>query len=308
MITVLCGGVGAARLLGLLQREVADFNYCAVVNVGDDLVLHGLTICPDLDTITYTLANLNNEVTGWGLTDETWRVNRELAELGGEAWFQLGDRDLATHLYRTERLHQGATKTEVASELARHHGVTLAILPVSNDAVATFLETDIGELSFQEYFVKHRHAVPVSKVTFRGAEVAVPTAESLTAIQNATRVLIAPSNPVLSIAPILAIPGISEALRARRNTIAAVSPLIGGRALKGPADHLMTELGFEASSYGVAAYYGELVGHWFIDEVDASQASRIEELGASVTVLPTIMTQPESASALAQGIGTWLNS
>jgi LPPG:FO 2-phospho-L-lactate transferase len=308
VITVLCGGVGAARLLSLLQRDAADFDYCAVVNVADDLILHGLTICPDLDTVTYTLANLNNEVTGWGLVDETWRVNKELAELGGEAWFQLGDRDLATHLYRTERLNQGATKTEVASELALHHGVTLSILPASNDPVATFLETDIGELSFQEYFVKHRHAVPVSKITFRGAEVATPSAETLDALRTADRVLIAPSNPLLSIAPILAIPGISESLRDRRNSIAAVSPLIGGRALKGPADHLMTEMGFESSSFGVAAYYGELVGHWFIDEVDAGQASRIEELGATVTVLPTIMTQPGSATALAQGIAAWLNS
>jgi len=307
VITVLCGGVGAARLLSLLQREHPEFDYTAVVNVADDLVLHGLTICPDLDTVTYTLAGLNNEVTGWGLVDESWRVNQELATLSGESWFQLGDRDLATHLYRTQRLREGATKSEVASELARHHGVPITIYPITNDPVSTFLETDIGELSFQEYFVKHRHSVPVSKITFRGAEAATPTAESITAIENSERILIAPSNPLLSIAPILAIPGVRETLKSRRQSIAAISPLIGGRALKGPADHLMTEMGFESSSYGVAAYYGDLVGHWFIDEKDARHAPRIESLGATVTVLPTVMSEPSSASALAHGIAQWLS-
>lgn len=307
MITVLCGGVGAARLLGLLQREAPNFEYTAVVNVADDLVLHGLTICPDLDTVTYTLAGLNNEVTGWGLVDESWRVNQELAKLGGESWFQLGDRDMATHLYRTQRLNEGATKSEVAAEIARHHGVPITILPVSNDPVSTYLETDIGELSFQEYFVKHRHSVPVSKITFRGVEVATPTAESISAIENSSHILFAPSNPLLSIAPILAIPGMTEALKVRRESVAAVSPLIGGRALKGPADHLMTEMGFESSSYGVAAYYGDLVGHWFIDETDAADAPRIESLGASVSILPTVMSDPSSASALAHGISQWLS-
>jgi len=307
VITVLCGGVGAARLLGLLQREAPNFEYTAVVNVADDLVLHGLTICPDLDTVTYTLAGLNNEVTGWGLVDESWRVNQELAKLGGESWFQLGDRDMATHLYRTQRLNEGATKSEVAAEIARHHGVPITILPVSNDPVSTYLETDIGELSFQEYFVKHRHSVPVSKITFRGVEAATPTAESISAIENSSHILFAPSNPLLSIAPILAIPGMTEALKVRRESVAAVSPLIGGRALKGPADHLMTEMGFESSSYGVAAYYGDLVGHWFIDETDAADAPRIESLGASVSILPTVMSDPPSASALAHGISQWLS-
>jgi len=307
VITVLCGGVGAARLLGLLQREAPNFEYTAVVNVADDLVLHGLTICPDLDTVTYTLAGLNNEVTGWGLVDESWQVNQELAKLGGESWFQLGDRDMATHLYRTQRLNEGATKSEVAAEIARHHGVPITILPVSNDPVSTYLETDIGELSFQEYFVKHRHSVPVSKITFRGVEVATPTAESISAIENSSHILFAPSNPLLSIAPILAIPGMTEVLKGRRESVAAVSPLIGGRALKGPADHLMTEMGFESSSYGVAAYYGDLVGHWFIDETDAADAPRIESLGASVSILPTVMSDPSSASALAHGISQWLS-
>jgi len=307
VITVLCGGVGAARLLSLLEREVSEFKFTAVVNVADDLVLHGLTICPDLDTVTYTLAKINNEVMGWGLVDETWRVNKELEKLGGQAWFQLGDRDMATHLYRSQRLAEGATKTEVARELAAHHKVNLPILPVTNEHVATYLETDIGELSFQEYFVKHRHNVPVSKITFRGIEVATPTNEVVAALSTSERIIIAPSNPLLSIAPVLAVPGVRELLETRRESIAAVSPLIGGRALKGPADHLMSELGFEPSSYGVAAYYGDLVGHWFIDEVDIDQAKKIEGLGASVTVLPTIMAEPTSASALAQGILTWLN-
>lgn len=307
MITVLCGGVGAARLLSLLEREAREFKFTAVVNVADDLVLHGLTICPDLDTVTYTLAKINNEVMGWGLVDETWRVNKELEKLGGQAWFQLGDRDMATHLYRSQRLAEGATKTEVARELAAHHKVGLPILPVTDEHVATYLETDIGELSFQEYFVKHRHNVPVSKITFRGIEEATPTNEVMAALSTSERIIIAPSNPLLSIAPVLAVPGVRELLQTRRESIAAVSPLIGGRALKGPADHLMSELGFEPSSYGVAAYYGDLVGHWFIDEVDIDQAEKIEGLGVSVTVLPTIMAEPTSGSALAQGILSWLS-
>lgn len=308
MITVLCGGVGAARLLALLQREAPSLEITAVVNVADDLVLHGLTICPDLDTVTYTLAGLNNEQLGWGLVDETWRVNKTLAELGGQSWFQLGDRDMATHLYRTQRLNEGATKTQVTGELARHYGLTTSILPASNDPISTYLETDIGELSFQEYFVKHRHEVPVSKITYRGAEGATASDEVLAAITNADHIIIAPSNPLLSIAPILAIPRISELLKGRRETVSAVSPLIGGRAIKGPADHLMSELGYQPSAAGVAQYYGDLVGHWFIDEVDASHIPAIEVLGASAVALPTIMSKPDSAKALVQGINAWLNS
>ncbi|MGB8180487.1 MAG: 2-phospho-L-lactate transferase [Acidimicrobiales bacterium] len=300
MITVLSGGVGAARLLRALSDVVDPRELTAVVNVGDDLVLHGLTICPDLDTITYTLAGLNNDELGWGLRGETWRVMDELAELGGAAWFRLGDRDLATHLYRSQRLAEGATKTEVTRELAQRHGVTVTVLPVSDDPLATEFLTDEGRLSFQEYFVQRRHDVVVRGVEIVGAASARVTAEVEWALAHGDRVVIAPSNPLVSIDPILQVPGVREALRERRDDVVAISPIIRGAALKGPADRLLRELGYESSAWGVAEYYGDLVGTWIIDEADRDLAESIRRRGARVEVTTTIMAEPENARRLAK--------
>ncbi len=300
MITVLSGGVGAARLLRALSDVVDPRELTAVVNVGDDLVLHGLTICPDLDTITYTLAGLNNDELGWGLRGETWRVMDELAELGGAAWFRLGDRDLATHLYRSQRLAEGATKTEVTRELAQRHGVTVTVLPVSDDPLATEFLTDEGRLSFQEYFVQRRHDVVVRGVEVVGAASARVTAEVEWALAHGDRVVIAPSNPLVSIDPILQVPGVREALRERRDDVVAISPIIRGAALKGPADRLLRELGYESSAWGVAEYYGDLVGTWIIDEADRDLAESIRRRGARVEVTTTIMAEPENARRLAK--------
>ena len=299
MITVLSGGVGAARLLRALSDVVDPSELCAVVNVGDDLVLHGLTICPDLDTITYTLAGLNNDELGWGLRGESWRVMEELGALGGEDWFRLGDRDLATHLYRSQRLAQGATKTEVTRELTQRLDVAVTLLPVTDDTVATEFVTENGRLSFQEYFVKHHHDVVVRGVEIVGVKDATMTSEVARALRESQRIVIAPSNPVISIDPILQVPGVREILATRRDDIIAVSPLVGGAALKGPADRLMRELGYESSALGVADYYGDLVGTWVIDEVDAALADPIRHLGMSVEVTTTIMAEPESARRLA---------
>jgi LPPG:FO 2-phospho-L-lactate transferase len=300
VITVLSGGVGAARLLRALSDVVDPRELTAVVNVGDDLVLHGLTICPDLDTITYTLAGLNNDELGWGLRGETWRVMDELAELGGAAWFRLGDRDLATHLYRSQRLAEGATKTEVTRELAQRHGVTVTVLPVSDDPLATEFLTDEGRLSFQEYFVQRRHDVVVRGVEVVGAASARVTAEVEWALAHGDRVVIAPSNPLVSIDPILQVPGVREALRERRDDVVAISPIIRGAALKGPADRLLRELGYESSAWGVAEYYGDLVGTWIIDEADRDLAESIRRRGARVEVTTTIMAEPENARRLAK--------
>jgi len=300
VITVLSGGVGAARLLRALSDVVDPPELTAVVNVGDDLVLHGLTICPDLDTITYTLAGLNNDELGWGLRGETWRVMDELAELGGAAWFRLGDRDLATHLYRSQRLAEGATKTEVTRELAQRHGVTVTVLPVSDDPLATEFLTDEGRLSFQEYFVQRRHDVVVRGVEVVGAASARVTAEVEWALAHGDRVVIAPSNPLVSIDPILQVPGVREALRERRDDVVAISPIIRGAALKGPADRLLRELGYESSAWGVAEYYGDLVGTWIIDEADRDLAESIRRRGARVEVTTTIMAEPENARRLAK--------
>ncbi len=302
MITVLSGGVGAARLLRALSDVGDPSDLTAVVNVGDDLVLHGLTICPDLDTITYTLAGLNNDELGWGLQGETWRVMDELDALGGEAWFRLGDRDLATHLYRTQRLHDGATKTQVTSELARHHGLRVTILPVTDDPLSTEFLTAEGRLSFQEYFVRRHHDVIVQSLVFVGAEDARPTEEVTAALRDATRLIIAPSNPLISIDPILQVPGVRAALRARSDDVVAVSPIIRGAALKGPADRLLRELGHDSTALGVVDFYEGLVGTWIIDEADAELAEAIRARGPRVVVTTTIMADPADSTRLARAV------
>jgi len=300
VITVLSGGVGAARLLRALCDVIDPAQLVAVVNVGDDLVLNGLTICPDLDTITYTLARMNNDDLGWGLRDETWRVMDELAALGGEAWFRLGDRDLATHLYRSQRLNDGATKTEVAAELTQRLGVGVRLLPVTNDQVATEFVTDQGRLTFQEYFVRHHHDVVVSSVEIVGAEEARLSDEARRALEDADRLVIAPSNPLISIDPILRVPGVREILLERREHVVAVSPIIQGAALKGPADRLLRELGHEVSTLGVVDFYEGLVGTWIIDEADAALAEAIRARGVRVEVTTTIMADRANAERLAK--------
>jgi LPPG:FO 2-phospho-L-lactate transferase len=302
VITVLSGGVGAARLLAVLSEAIDPGEITAVVNVGDDLVMHGLTICPDLDTITYTLAGLNNEALGWGLAGETWRVMEELDALGGAVWFRLGDRDLATHLYRSQRLSEGATKTQVAAELADRLGVRVRLLPVTDDAVATCFDTELGRMSFQEYFVRHHHGVAVSAIDVVGAETATASPEALAALREASRIVIAPSNPLISIDPILRIRGVRELLEQRRDDVVAVSPIIGGRALKGPADRLLAELGHEVSCLGVVDYYKGLVGTWIIDEADADRADEVRSRGVKVVVTTTVMAERDSAQRLGAAV------
>ncbi|MGA7834308.1 MAG: 2-phospho-L-lactate transferase [Acidimicrobiales bacterium] len=299
MITVLSGGVGAARLLRALSDVTDPRELSAVVNVGDDLVLHGLTICPDLDTITYTLAGLNNDELGWGLRGESWRVMEELGQLGGEAWFRLGDRDLATHLYRSERLRQGATKTQVTRELASHFNVAVDVLPVTDDAIATEFITPDGRLTFQEYFVRRHHDVVVSSIDVVGASAARLSDEARSAMTGATRLIIAPSNPLISIEPILQVPGVRELVRGATDVV-AISPIINGAALKGPADRLLRELGHESSVLGVADFYGDLVGTWIIDEADRDLARELRTRGVNVEVTTTIMSDPEQARRLAK--------
>jgi LPPG:FO 2-phospho-L-lactate transferase len=303
VLTVLCGGVGAARLLVGLSKVVDPCEITAVVNVGDDLVLHGLHISPDLDTVTYTLAGLNNDVTGWGIVDESWRVMDELSSLGGDTWFGLGDRDLATHLYRTGRLAAGATLSEVAAEIASARGVSVTVRPVTDDRVATELTTVDGErLSFQEYFVARRHEVAIRSIVFDGAAAAAPAPGVLESIAGASKVVIAPSNPLLSIDPVLAVPGIAEAIRRRRLDAIAISPLVGGAALKGPADRLMRELGHDPDALGVARHYRGLVGTMVIDEADEALSSQIEALGMRCIVTDTVMADIDKATSLASSV------
>lgn len=302
MITALAGGVGAARLLRGMVRVVPAGELTVVVNTGDDTVLHGLHISPDIDTVAYTLAGRNDEERGWGLTGETWTVMTELERLGGEAWFRLGDRDLATHLYRTQRLHQGATLSAVTAELTAAMGVGPRLVPMSDDPVRTrlVLEADGSEVAFQDYFVRLRHDVPVRAVRVDGAEQAAAAPGVLEALEEAEVVVICPSNPVLSIGPVLAVPGIADALRRRPGRVVAVSPIVAGAALKGPADRLLRELGEDASVVGVARRYAGLVGTLVVDELDAAEAPAVEQLGMACVVAPAIMHGPDQAEALAK--------
>ncbi len=300
MITALAGGVGAARLLRGLVRVVAPTDVTAVVNTGDDTDLHGLHISPDLDTVTYTLAGLNDDERGWGLAGETWEVMDGLARLGGETWFRLGDHDLATHLYRTQRLADGASLSQVTSEITAALGVTTSLVPMSDDPVRTRLMLAGGpEVSFQEYFVARRHAVAVESVRFVGAEAAVPAPGVLGAIAGAEVVVVCPSNPIVSIGPVLAVPGLADALAARRHHVVAVSPIIAGAALKGPADRLLSELGHEATVVGVARLYAGFVGTLVIDGADSASADAVEACGVRCVVAPTVMHTPEHAAQLA---------
>jgi len=295
-------------MLSGLVRVVPPSSIAAIVNVGDDTILHGLHISPDLDTITYTLAGMDNRETGWGVAGESWTVMEELERLGGESWFRLGDRDLATHLFRTERLRAGDSLTEVTSAIATRRQIEVRLLPVTDAPVRTMLtlaaDTILGpdgtEVAFQDYFVRLRHGVPVRAVRFAGAEDARPSADVVAALSEAEQVVVCPSNPIVSIGPLLAIPGVLATLTARRDVVTAVSPIVAGAALKGPADRLMAELGTEPSVVGVARLYAPWVSTLVIDEVDRTSAAAVEAEGVRCVVAPTIMNSPEVAASLAE--------
>jgi LPPG:FO 2-phospho-L-lactate transferase len=295
-------------MLSGLVRVLPPQELTAIVNVGDDMELHGLHISPDLDTVTYTLAGMDNRETGWGLSGETWAVMGELGRLGGEDWFRLGDRDLATHLYRTGRLRAGATLSAVTSELCERRGIPVRLLPVTDNELRTRVTlaegSDLGpdgsEVGFQDYFVRLRHEVAVRGVRFEGAEAARPAPGVMEALGTAARIVVCPSNPVVSIGPLLAVPGVLDALVTRRADVVAVSPIIAGAALKGPADRLLAELGAEASVVGVARLYAQWVGTLVVDDADANLATAVEAEGVRCVVTGTVMSSPERAAALAR--------
>ena len=302
MVVALAGGVGSARMLAGLIQVAEPESILAVVNTGDDLTLHGLHISPDLDTVTYTLAGAVNAETGWGLAGETWATMDELARYGSGrlAWFRLGDRDLATHLYRTSRLHEGATLSQVTAEIAGRWQVGVRVVPMSDDPVETRVTVGGVEIGFQDYFVGRRHDVTVESIRFAGVEDARPSPGLLDAIESAEVVVICPSNPLVSIAPVLSVPGIEDAVAARRADVVGVSPIVAGHAIKGPADRLLAELGHEASAVGVARLYARIAGTLVIDETDAGLAKAVEAEGLHCIVAPTIMRGPAESAALAR--------
>jgi LPPG:FO 2-phospho-L-lactate transferase len=312
MIAVLCGGVGAARFLAGLIQVVPPRDVTAIVNVADDTVLHGLYISPDLDTITYTLAGAIDPERGWGLAGETWTAMDALDRYGSArpagsgaaaTWFRLGDRDLATHLYRTHRLGEGASLSTVTDEIRRAWGLGLTLLPVTDDRVETRLTVaSEGEIGFQEYFVGRRHSVPVTAVRFVGVDDARPAPGVLDAVASAEFVAIAPSNPIVSIGPLVAMQAVREALATRRDTVVAVSPIVAGAALKGPADSMLADLGHDVSVVGVARLAAGYAGTLVVDTSDAALAAEVEAAGVECVVTDTVMRTPAIAAELARTV------
>lgn len=303
VIAVISGGVGAARFLSGLVQVVRAAEITAIGNVGDDLELHRLHISPDLDTITYTLAGAINPDTGWGLAGETWQAMESLGRYGGMTWFNLGDRDLGTHLYRSQRMSDGATLSEVTAEITRAWGIEIALLPVTDDRLRTIITVaGEGEIAFQEYFVHRQHSVPVSAIRFDGAGSSTPAPGVIEAIRSADLVVIAPSNPLVSIDPVLAVPGVRDAVVSQQHRTIAISPIVAGAALKGPADRLMRELGHSPTVVGVSEIYAGLASTLIVDEADAALAGAVEAAGLRCVVAPTIMSDPPAAKALAETV------
>jgi len=304
VIVTLAGGVGAARFLKGLRLVKPPRELIAIVNTGDDTVLHGLHISPDLDTVMYSLAGADNPETGWGLAGETWQAMAALERLGGPTWFSLGDKDLATHLYRTGRLAEGGSLSQITQELCAGFGVEITLLPMSDQPVRTLVTlADSGqEVGFQEYFVALRHEVPIDGLRFEGAATSTPAPGVLAALAEASTIIIAPSNPLVSLGPLWSVPGLADAVKARRSNVVAVSPIVDGAALKGPAARMLTELGHEASVLGVAKLYKDLASVLVIDHADAHLANQVEATGMRCVVTDTIMSSPEVSAALASTV------
>lgn len=282
-VIALSGGVGGAKLALGLNRILPPGKLTVIANTGDDFEHLGLSISPDLDTLLYTLAGLDNRETGWGRSGETWNFMTALAALGGAAWFRLGDKDLATHVERTRRLHAGETLSAITTDFCRRFGVAARILPMSDDKVRTRVATDEGRLDFQDYFVRRRCEPRLSSIAFDGAGEARPHPEFLAALGDPSlrAIVICPSNPFISIEPILALPGVTRALRAARAPVVAVAPIIGGRAVKGPTAKMMHELDIETSAAAIARRYGDLIDAYIVDPLDAARCMDLD-----ITIVP----------------------
>jgi LPPG:FO 2-phospho-L-lactate transferase len=301
-VTALAGGVGASKLLLGLYKEMDPQRLTVIVNTGDDIVLHGLKISPDLDIVTYTLAGVVDSAKGWGFRGETFHALQRLAVLGRVNWFNLGDRDLATHIHRTAMLAEGKSLSDAADSVRTALGVKSRILPMSDQPAPTIIDTDEGALHFQEYLVKRRAEPIVRGIRFDGADAARPAAGVLEAIRDDNRIVICPSNPLISIGPILAVPGVREALCARKKDVVVVCPIVGGKSLKGPSDKMLAQLGYDPSALGVAKIYSDFTGTLLIDPVDESLADAIRALDMNVAVLPTVMNTLAQKRKLARSL------
>lgn len=302
MLTVLAGGVGAARFLAGLVHAAPPESITAIVNTGDDINMYGLHISPDIDIVTYTLAGIVHPEQGWGVAGDSFECLSVLRKLGHQIWFNLGDRDLGVHIHRTLRLSQGRTLALVTDEIRKALGVRCAILPMSNDPVRTYINNGHEVVAFQDYFVRRKAMDPVKEIVFSGVDQARPAPGVLEAIAEASGVIVAPSNPFVSIGTILAIPGVREALKQTGAPVAAISPIVGGATLKGPADRMMAGLGHEVSALGVARLYRDFVDVMVIDIQDGGLRGDIEKLGLKVVVTDTIMSGMDKKINLARTI------
>ncbi len=302
MIVVLAGGVGAARFLQGLVQVVPQDQITVIGNTGDDREFYGLHVSPDLDIVTYTLSGVVDETRGWGILNDTYNTMSQLTQYGNEDWFMLGDRDLATHIHRTNLLRQGKTLSEVTDDLRKQFGLGFRLLPMTDQPMATHIRTPIGLLHFQEYMVKRHCADEVQDIVYVGAEEARPAPGVLEALKKADTILLAPSNPIVSIGSILAVPGIHDALHEASAMIVAVSPIVAGAPIKGPADKLMSGLGIEVSAVGVARCYRDFLDIMVIDQQDSHLVSEIEDLGIPTVTTNTIMRDRENKVALARTV------
>jgi LPPG:FO 2-phospho-L-lactate transferase len=303
MILALAGGVGGAKLADGLMQLLGD-ELTVLVNTGDDFEHMGLTICPDLDTVTYTLAGIAEPSTGWGVAGESWAFLDQATRLGGPSWFQLGDRDVALHVLRSERLRRGERLTEITADVCRRLGIRAQVLPMTDAAVRTIVHTPQGKLPFQEYFVKERCAPVVTGFAFAGSESAAPTRELDAALadRDLAAIVLCPSNPYVSIAPILAVPGLQQRLKQRGVPIVAVSPIIGGAAVKGPAAKMMRELGIEPSALAVAEHYRGFIEGFLLDDADAALLPRLAPLGLAARAVPSLMKTSADRRHLAEAV------
>jgi LPPG:FO 2-phospho-L-lactate transferase len=299
LVVALSGGVGGAKLALGLSRVLPAEELLVVANTGDDFEHLGLSISPDIDTLTYVLAGLDNPVTGWGRRDETWSFMESIGALGGEDWFRLGDRDLAMHVERTRRLRLGETLSEVTSDICRRLGIGARVVPMSDDRVRTRVRSEAGWIEFQDYFVRQQCRPVVHELAFDGAKLARPHPDIIAALRSGEvrAVIICPSNPFISIEPILAMPGMREAIKASAAPVVAVSPIIGGQAVKGPTAKMMRELGLEVSAAGVASRYGELLDGYIVDRADADGVGNV---GARITLARTLMKSLHDRETLAR--------
>lgn len=301
-VVLLAGGTGGAKLAHGFQQVLPPGDLTVIVNVGDDTERFGLLVCPDLDTILYTLAGLADPQQGWGVAGDTYTALAMLGRLGEETWFRIGDADLAVHVHRNRLLRRGLTLTDVSAEMAASLGMPSHLVPVTDDPVRTRLGIDGQELDFQDYFVQRRQADEVRSVRFAGADDARPSPAALRALDEAELVVIGPSNPMVSILPILAVPGIRDAVERAPGPRLGVSGIVAGSAIRGPADRMLASLGHEVSARGVARLYAGLVERFVIDEADAGLAPSIAELGMEVSVLPTVMNDDADRAALARSL------